>query len=45
MSTYTIPNVIARTPSGERVLDVYSHLLTERVVYLGTEIDAASRTR
>lgn len=40
MSTYTIPNVIARTPGGERVLDVYSHLLTERVVYLGTEIDA-----
>ncbi len=40
VGTYTIPNVIARTPGGERVLDVYSHLLTERVVYLGTEIDA-----
>lgn len=40
MSTYTIPNVIARNPNGERILDVYSHLLTERIIYLGTAIDA-----
>lgn len=40
MSTYTIPNVIAQHPRGERILDVYSHLLTERIVYLGTGIDA-----
>lgn len=40
MSSYTIPNVIAQHPRGERILDVYSHLLTERVVYLGTPIDA-----
>lgn len=40
MSTYTIPNVVARGPRGERVMDVYSHLLTERVVYLGTPVDA-----
>ncbi|MGH1565805.1 ClpP family protease [Mumia sp. DW29H23] len=40
MSTYTIPNVIASHPRGERVMDVYSHLLTERIVYLGTAIDA-----
>lgn len=40
VASYTIPNVIARTPGGERILDVYSHLLTERVVYLGTEVDA-----
>lgn len=40
MSSYTIPNVIAQHPRGERVLDVYSHLLTERVVYLGTGVDA-----
>jgi ATP-dependent Clp protease protease subunit len=39
MSTYTIPNVIAEHPRGDRVMDVYSHLLTERIVYLGTEID------
>jgi len=40
MSSYTIPNVIAQHPRGERILDVYSHLLTERIVYLGTPIDA-----
>jgi ATP-dependent Clp protease protease subunit len=40
MSSYTIPNVIARDARGERVMDVYSHLLTERIVYLGTAIDA-----
>jgi ATP-dependent Clp protease, protease subunit len=40
MSSYTIPNVIARDSRGERVMDVYSHLLTERIIYLGTAIDA-----
>lgn len=40
MSGYTIPNVIAQHPRGERIMDVYSHLLTERIVYLGTAIDA-----
>lgn len=40
MSAYTIPNVIARDARGERVLDVYSHLLTERIIYIGTAIDA-----
>ncbi|GAA1928743.1 ATP-dependent Clp protease proteolytic subunit [Microbacterium aoyamense] len=40
MSTYTIPNVVAQHPRGERIMDVYSHLLAERVVYLGTGIDA-----
>jgi ATP-dependent Clp protease, protease subunit len=40
VSTYTIPNVITRDARGERVVDVYSHLLGERIVYLGTGIDA-----
>lgn len=40
MSTYAIPNVVARDARGERVLDVYSHLLTERIIYIGTPIDA-----
>ncbi|BBY85217.1 ClpP family protease [Mycolicibacterium tokaiense] len=40
MSTYTIPNVITRSAAGERVMDVYSHLLAERIVYLGTAIDS-----
>lgn len=39
MSGYTIPNVIAQHPRGERIMDVYSHLLAERIVYLGTAID------
>ncbi|SDP33305.1 ATP-dependent Clp protease, protease subunit [Pedococcus dokdonensis] len=39
MSTYTIPNVVRTHPRGDRVMDVYSHLLSERIVYLGTEID------
>ena len=39
MNSYAIPNVIAQHPRGERIMDVYSHLLTERIVYLGTAID------
>jgi ATP-dependent Clp protease, protease subunit len=40
MSGYTIPNVITRDSRGERVMDVYSHLFSERIIYLGTGIDA-----
>jgi ATP-dependent Clp protease protease subunit len=40
MSSYTIPNVIASHPRGERIMDVYSQLLSERIIYLGTAIDA-----
>jgi ATP-dependent Clp protease protease subunit len=39
MAHYTVPTVIEKTPSGERIVDVYSRLLSERVIYLGTEID------
>jgi ATP-dependent Clp protease, protease subunit len=39
VSGYTIPNVIAEHPRGDRIMDVYSHLLTERIIYLGTAID------
>lgn len=37
---YTIPYVTAQHPRGERVSDIYSHLLSERIVYLGTAIDS-----
>jgi ATP-dependent Clp protease protease subunit len=37
---YTIPNVVSPHPRGDRIMDVYSQLLTQRVVYLGTAIDA-----
>lgn len=40
MGQYLIPNVVAQTPRGDRVMDVYSHLLAERVIYLGTPLDA-----
>ncbi|TDD00829.1 ATP-dependent Clp protease proteolytic subunit [Saccharopolyspora terrae] len=40
MTSYTIPNVITRSSHGERIMDVYSHLLAERIVYLGTPIDS-----
>ena len=40
MSGYTIPNVVAQHPRGDRIMDVYSHLLAERIIYLGTAIDA-----
>lgn len=39
MGTYTIPNVVDRTPQGERSYDVFSKLLSERIIFLGTEID------
>ena len=36
---YTIPVVIEQRPTGERASDVYSRLLTDRIIFLGTEID------
>lgn len=38
--SYTIPSVISESPRGDRIMDVYSHLLTERIIYLGTPIDS-----
>lgn len=38
--SYVVPHVITRTPQGERSTDVYSHLLSERIIYLGTAVDA-----
>ncbi|MFC5178654.1 ClpP family protease [Nocardioides taihuensis] len=39
MSSYTIPSVVERTSRGERAVDIYSRLLTDRIVYVGTEVD------
>lgn len=36
---YTIPNVIEKTGRGERVYDIYSRLLEDRIVFIGTPID------
>jgi ATP-dependent Clp protease, protease subunit len=39
MGQYTIPTVVEKTPNGERAYDIYSRLLSERIIFLGTEID------
>lgn len=39
MSSYTIPSVIEQTTHGERAVDIYSRLLSDRIVYIGTPID------
>ena len=39
MSSYTIPTVIESTPKGERVTDIYSRLLGDRIIFIGTPID------
>ncbi|MBA8792774.1 ATP-dependent Clp protease protease subunit [Friedmanniella endophytica] len=36
---YTIPTVVERTLTGERAFDIYSRLLGDRIVFVGTEID------
>ncbi|MEU3558363.1 ClpP family protease [Streptomyces fragilis] len=39
MGSYTVPYVTEPTARGERSSDVFSRLLSERIVFLGTEID------
>lgn len=39
MSSYAIPYVTTQSPRGERTADVYSRLLADRIIYLGTPID------
>ena len=39
MGHYTIPTVVERTVAGERAYDIYSRLLSERIIFIGTEID------
>lgn len=38
-SQILIPTVIEKTAAGERAYDIYSRLLTDRIVFLGTAID------
>jgi ATP-dependent Clp protease protease subunit len=35
-----IPYVVEETPRGERAYDIYSRLLRERIIFLGSAIDA-----
>jgi ATP-dependent Clp protease, protease subunit len=39
ISNYLVPIVIEQTNRGERSFDIYSRLLKERIVFLGTPID------
>ena len=39
MSSILVPTVIEQTNRGERAFDIYSRLLAERIVFLGTAID------
>jgi ATP-dependent Clp protease protease subunit len=38
-SSYLVPTVIEQTSRGERAFDIYSRLLKERIIFLGTPID------
>ena len=38
-TAYTIPIVIEQTSRGERSFDIYSRLLKERIIFLGTPVD------
>lgn len=37
--SYLVPTVIEQTNRGERAFDIYSRLLKERIIFLGTPID------
>ncbi|WP_322609651.1 ATP-dependent Clp endopeptidase proteolytic subunit ClpP [Pontiella agarivorans] len=39
MANYLVPTVIEQTGRGERAFDIYSRLLKERIIFLGTGID------
>jgi ATP-dependent Clp protease protease subunit len=39
--SYYIPYVIEKTGRGERTYDIYSRLLEDRIIFLGTEINDA----
>jgi len=41
IQNYLVPVVVEQTSRGERSFDIYSRLLKERIVFLGTPIDDA----
>ena len=41
LQSYLVPVVVEQTSRGERSFDIYSRLLKERIVFLGTPIDDA----
>jgi ATP-dependent Clp protease protease subunit len=41
VANYLVPIVIEQTPRGERSFDIYSRLLKERILFIGTQVDDA----
>ncbi len=39
--SYLIPTVVQKTDQGERAYDIYSRLLEDRIIFVGTAIDAS----
>jgi len=39
IANYLVPMVVEQTPRGERSFDIYSRLLKERIIFLGTQVD------
>ena len=39
IQNYLVPVVVEQTSRGERSFDIYSRLLKERIIFLGTPID------
>ena len=39
--SFLIPTVIEKSPQGERAYDIYSRLLKDRIIFLGSAIDDA----
>jgi ATP-dependent Clp protease protease subunit len=41
IDNYLVPVVVEQTARGERSFDIYSRLLKERIIFLGTQVDDA----
>jgi len=41
-ASYLVPMVVEQTPRGERSYDIYSRLLKERIIFIGSPIDDVS---
>jgi ATP-dependent Clp protease protease subunit len=39
MNNYLIPTVIEKTSNGERAYDIYSRLLKDRIIFVGSQIE------
>lgn len=42
VKNYLVPTVVEETNKGERAYDIYSRLLTDRIVFLGDEVNATT---